>query len=221
MGFIEEGHFISVLDDTVEPFVRRYYFVIGREVSHYETTWHDLEPAGPALTSGVLLPGPYIVKDLEPTLENQLYQVIFGFKPQIYLYSYLPAEVIRKGIAKRPRATQAFPTVGHMIEHWSPYDAPSFFTEHRLLRPLTIWMGFAAYNPLPFTVAATDLKINFIINECILEHVGDDIDGNLTAAKTRFTETLEKLQKRVIPHKPLTLGPVRAPSVAPARPIRR
>lgn len=218
MGWLKEGYFISYEDDSEAPPRRRYWFVIGRELSHYECKWDDLKPAGEALTAGSFAPGPYIVADLEPTLKNQMFQVIFGFKPQIYLYTYLPSDLIRRGLPKRPRATSAFPTVGHLIEHWSPYDAPSFWTQHFMIRPLTYNLGFAAYNPFTYTIDEEEIFLNFIVNELQLEHIGDVVAGELQPAATRFTETLDKLTRRVIPHTPITLGPIRAPVTAPARP---
>ena len=46
----------------------------------------------------------------------------------------------------------------------------------------------------------------------ITERIGYEQNGVLTPMANRWKEVLEKLYKRVIPHRPITLMPVRAPA---------
>ena len=104
--------------------------------------------------------------------------------------------------------------VSHFEEYMSPFHEPSFITEHFLIRPEAIQMGFDAYNPQ--AIDLTDLRLNIFIAKLRTERVGTQTAGSLTATNERWEEVLNKLYKRTIPHKPLTITGVRAPAEAPA-----
>lgn len=195
-GWIPEGYFVSYMDRGT----RRYYFVNRREFSRIEHTFDEV----PATTAT----GPTTVNDLEITeTYTQLYQLIFGISHDFYTYVHLPVEEIRHGIAKRPQATAALREVGH-FEHWeSPWDDPDWCTEHFLQRPLTPFIAFSFYNPQDIAIKP---RLNFFINELELVHIGDETEGKLIPAESYYEDTLNKLYRKVIPHRPITLLAIKA-----------
>ena len=203
-GWLVEGHFISYEDPVDE--VVRYAFIKKREFAHYEYTWPE------AVEPGVLS-GTETVTNLEVTvIRKQVWQIIFGFKEKGRYYVHLPVDVDRHGIAKRAKPTLAFPTVAHYEEWMSPWDNPDWITEHFLIRPITPTIAFSYHNMNPVAVTP---RINFFINKCDLELLGYEKEGALYPAQDRYREILDKLYRRVVPHRPLSLMPVRAPAEAP------
>jgi len=89
---------------------------------------------------------------------------------------------------------------------------PSFITEHFMLRPETSRIAFSAYNPQDISVKP---YLRIMIAKLVTERLGTEQAGVLTPTHDRWRETLDKLYRRVIPHRPITLLPVRAPAVAP------
>ena len=195
-GWIQEGNFLSYLDRGI----RRYYFVKRRDFAHIE---HEFDAVDPLSATD-----PVTVSDLEITESyTQLWQLIFGISPDIYVYVWIPAEEARHGVAKRPLPSATLMEVGH-FEHWmSPWDEPDWCTEHFLQRPLAPLIAFSFYNPHDIAVKPT---LNFFVNKMELEHIGDEEDGKLTPAKDIYKETLDKLHRKVIPHRPITLTAVKA-----------
>lgn len=235
--WIAEGHFISVLS-TVDAGARKYFFVKSREFSHYEYEW--------AQTIGALsFDGPRTINNLENTAkaDTQIWQLIFGIDKQVYVYVHVPVDVDRHGVAKVPRQTAAFRTVGHYDGWMSPWMQPSWVTEHFLIRPDTPFIAVSCYNPQAITLTP---RLNFFINKLDLEKLGEEKEGLLIASdfpqlqynprsgaiasretgevskvteeqlkkQSRWMETLELLYRRRIPHRPVTLMPVRAPATA-------
>jgi hypothetical protein len=70
-------------------------------------------------------------------------------------------------------------------------------------------IAFSAYNPQDI-----DIKpwLNIFVNKMITERLGTEFEGVLTPTDVSYKEILEKLQKRLVPHRPITLMPVRAPA---------
>jgi len=208
-GWIKEGHFISYIRDGV------YFFehVQQRDWGHWEYDWP--EPIATVTESGPDVPALLeITKGYDKrTNTNHIWQVIFGIKGQIYLYVELPTDLHRHGIPKRPKPGTTQWTVSHFEEWMSPFHEPSFITEHFMLRPETLQMALSAYNPN--TISLTDVKLNFMLNKMITERVGTVQNGVLSPSSSRWTEALDKLYRRVIPCRPITLMPVRAPAEAP------
>jgi hypothetical protein len=208
-GWLREGYFISYMQDNV----RYYEHVLQCDFGHYVYTWPE-----------VILPltasGPFVPEELEitrgydvATNSNQIWQVIFGIKGQVYIYVELPTDIHRHGIPKVPKPGTAKWDVSHFEEWMSPFHEPSFITEHFMIRPLTFRIALSAYNPnmtwqLPV--------LNIFLNKIVTERLGYVQDGNMFPTYDRFRETLDKLYRRVIPHRPITLLPVRAPAEAPS-----
>ena len=74
-------------------------------------------------------------------------------------------------------------------------------------------IGFDAYNP--DSIADTDLRLNILIAKIGTERIGTSQAGVLIPTQERWTDVLEKLNRRVIPQRPITIMPVRAPAEAP------
>ena len=208
--WFKEGEFLSYQDEAV----RRYKMVLEREFARYVWTWP--ESVAPRVISG-----PHTVEDLETTKMahpgkavegGQIWQLIFGWDKQLYYYVHLPTDVDRHGVAKKPKPTVAFPTVAHYEPDMSPFQSPSFITEHFLARPITPLIALSCYNQQAITLRP---KVNFLINRLGLEDIGEEEKGKLTPAEDRFAELLDKLYRHVTPCRPISLLPVRAPAVAP------
>lgn len=196
-----EGHFLSFLYEKSQ---RKYYMVARRDIAHYEYEWAseiDSDEESGATT----------LSDLEATIPwTQIHQLIWGVRPQCYIYVSLPTDIERHGIPKRATHTSAYRTVAHFGMHDSPFDCPSWNTEHFMQRPINPYIAFNIYNKTEIPITPV---LNFWINKMELEHIGDEAaDGAQTPAKPKFAETLDRLCKRMIPHRPITLLPVRAPS---------
>jgi hypothetical protein len=204
-GWLREGYFISYTLDNA----RYYEHVIARDIAHYEYEWHETIPAGK-------MSGPRVPDYLVPTVgydkdtnQNQIWQMIFGIKGQVYIYIELPTDIHRHGLPKVPKPTTELPYVSHFEEWMSPYQEPSFITEHFMMKPGFDRIAFSAYNP-----GEIDIKpwLNIFINKMITERIGTEQNDILTPTSIKWKETLDKLSKRVIPHRPITLMPVRAPA---------
>lgn len=207
-GWIREGYFISF---QVEG-VWYYEYVMQRDFAHWEWDWFE------TIASGVES-GPYIPADLEitkgydeVTFTNQIWQMIWGMKGQVLLYVELPTDTHRHGIPKQPKPNSTNRRTSHFEEWMSPYDEPSFVTEHFLMRPDVDRINLSAYNP--HAEPETDLRINFFINKLKTERLGTGTCGEVTATRPCWQETLEKLYKRQIPCRPISLYPITAPAEA-------
>lgn len=210
-NWLREGQFISFLFEKSQ---RKYYMVKRRDLAHYEYEWDE------EITT-LTLSGPTTIGNLEVTNPwTTMHQLIFGIRPQCYVYVQLPTDVERHGLPKIPKSTPAMRTVAHFGMHDSPFDNPSWNTEHFMQRPINPLIAFSIYNKTPINITPT---FNFFVNKIELEHIGDEnADKSLQVAIlpgseppkpiTKFQDVLEKLTKRVIPHRPITLLPVRAPA---------
>jgi len=206
--WLKEGYYISYIKDGV----RFYEHIIARDLAHYEIDWfEDINPGAES--------GPHVYEPLEITKGydektnlNMIWQLIFGIKGQAYIYLELPTDTHRHGIPKVPKPSANMREVSHFEEWMSPFYEPSFITEHFMMREDLYNINWSAYNPEATVIR--DLRLNLFIAKMITERIGEESQGVVTASSTRWSEILDKLAKRVIPHRPLTLMPVRAPAVA-------
>lgn len=199
--FLREGHFLSFLYEASQ---RKYYQVKHRDIAHIEYTWGEN-------ISTLSESGPTTIADLEVTVPwTQLSQLIWGVTPQCYVYVQLPTDIERHGLPKRPKHTSNYYTVAHFGMHDSPFDNPSWLTEHFMQRPIDPYIAFTIYNKTPITITPI---MNFWVNKMEVEHIGDEeANGAQSPAKPKFADVLDKLCKRLIPCRPITLLPVRAPA---------
>ncbi len=201
-GFLVEGYFISYADGAL----RRYEFISHRELAHYEYTW-------PEIIAAAAFTGPFTIADLESTeTRTQIWQLIFGISHDVYIYTHIPTDKDRHGVAKIARQTSTMRTVGHFEEWMSPWDQPDWCTEHFLLRPITDRIAVSSYN---FQDISLKPKLNVFLNKCQLRHIGYEKEGKLFPDKAYYKETLEKLYRKQIIHRPITLKGVEAVAEAP------
>jgi len=207
--WLREGYFISYLMEGV----RYYEHIIQRDLGHWEYDW-------PETVHTTSESGPFVPTDLEitrgfdaTTYTNQMWQMIFGIKGQSLIYVELPTDIHRHGIPKVPKPSTAMRYTSHFEEYMSPFYEPSFLTEHFMIRPWNQQIAFSAYNP--DSIEDTNLRLNIFLAKLVTERIGEIQAGVQRPSAVRWNETLDKLYRRVIPHRPLTLLPVRAPAEAP------
>ena len=207
--WLREGYFISYLVEGV----RYYEHIVQRDLGHWEYDWPEtvesLEESGPFVPATL-----EITRGFDATTNtNRLWQMIFGIKGQCMIYVELPTDLHRHGIPKAPKPGSAMWYTSHFEEYMSPFIAPTFLTEHFMIRPWNQQIAFSAYNP--DAIDDTDLRLNIFLAKLATERIGTVQMGVKTPTAPRWTETLDKLYRRVIPHRPLTILPVRAPAEAP------
>lgn len=213
-GWLKEGHFLSFIRENVY----HYEHIVARDFAHYEYVWP--EDIAPLSTSG-----PFIPDDLEITKgydasnkSNQIWQIIFGIKGQIYIYVELPTDIHRHGLAKRAKPSSDLREVSHFEEYMSSFHEPTFLTEHFMMRPETFKIDFSAYNPQPL-ITMRNIRLNIMLAKLITQRIGTIQVSNGAVVQNpsndNYREILDKLYKRLVPCRPITLLPVRAPAEAP------
>jgi hypothetical protein len=207
--WIKPGHYISFLRDNI----RYYEHVVQRDFAHWEYDW-------PETVNATSTSGPYIPDDLEitrgyddRTFTNRIWQMIFGIKGQSLVYVELPTDLHRHGIPKDPKPSTNNRFTSHYEEYMSPFYSPSFLTEHFMIRPETQQIAFDAYNP--DATNDYDLRLNIMIAKLGTERIGTSQAGIVVPTQDRWNDVLDKLYRRIIPCRPITILPVRAPAEAP------
>lgn len=202
--WLKEGYFISfTLGGTTY-----YEHIVARDLAHWEYDW--FEPISPLTDSGPVVPDQLVLtKGYDPNTNlNQIWQMIFGIMGQVYIYIELPTDTHRHGIPKIPKPSSDEREISHFEEWMSPFYEPSFLTEHIMIRPNTDRIAFDAYNPHAISITP---KLNIFIAKMITERIGTERNGVLTPTSIRWKELLDRLHRRVVTFKPLTLLPVYAP----------
>ena len=215
--WLREGYFVSYRKENVTY----YEHIVSRDLAHYKYTW--FESISAATTSGPQVPSDLVMTigyDEGSTL-NRIWQMILGIKGQVYIYVELPTDIHRHGLPKKPKPDSTLREVSHFEEYMSPYFEPSFLTEHIMMKPGFDRINFSAYNPQTISITP---ELNVFIARCISERIGTERYGELRTVnvpgepemterlRIKWEETLEKLYRRQIPLRPLTLSPVRAPA---------
>ena len=181
-GWLEEGFFIRLA--TPEKGIKEFYFVDRTEPARYEYVW------GANIATDTE-DGPRNVEDLKPLATDRLYQVIFGIKTACYIYLNLPLNARMWGLDKRPIASSSLREVGYRTLEESPFQWPSFVTEFFLQKDGSYdYPGMYAYNPTERTLRP---RLNFLVNKMVIDKVTD-------------AAVLEKLERKLIPYRPITLG---------------
>jgi len=205
-----EGYYISYMRNGI----RYYEHILQRDLGHWEYDWPEIIEAGSES-------GPVFPDDLEVTRgynkdtnTNYIWQLIFGIKGQCYIYIELPTNTHRHGIPKIPKPSSSMRRVSHFTEWMSPFLEPSFLTEHFMMRPETQRIGIDAFNPCAIDLPGVIL--NFFLAKLVTERIGTVNRGELIPTDERWRDCLDKLYRRVIPQRPITILPVYAPEVATA-----
>lgn len=208
--WIKEGHFLSYVDTVEEGTPEKFVFVNARDFAHYEWEFGFPEVAVAERTvASLTVGGPYTVSELKPTRERQIFQIIYGVKPDVYFYQQLPEDMKRHGLPKRAWHSRALREIAHFTMQMSPFHRPSFITEFFLIKNVIDYVDFSVFNPLSITVTP---HMNFYFAKLGVENVGKvtktDAGVVQQPASDRWTETLDKLYRRLIIYKPITLMPV-------------
>ncbi len=203
--WLKEGYYVSYnMEGT-----RYYEHILMRDLAHYEYVWHEAIAA--ESTSGPIVP-PLLVLTKgydSKNNTNQIWQMIFGLKGQAFIYIELPTDLHRHGIPKAPKPSSDLREVSHFEEWMSPFYDPSFLTEHIMMRPITDRIALSAWNQHDIAITP---ELNIFIAKLVTERIGTERHGVLTPTSNRFKELLDRLHRRTIAHRPLTLMPVRAPA---------
>lgn len=177
-----EGHYIRLYDPTKEAYT--YYYITQREIADYVYTWPSSVPVNTESD-------PASIENLKPLSLNRLYQTIFGVSNGVLIYVDLPHGTRMRGTDKKPKASTDNREIGWIDHYKSPYRYPSFVTEFFLQKGGSYeYPILYAYNG---TKRALTPKLYFIQNKLIIDEIRDP-------------DTLEKLRKRQIPCRPITLG---------------
>lgn len=180
--WLEEGYFIRLYSPEFDT--KEFYYVNQTERARYQFNW-------PASVPSNTENGPQNVEDLKPLSINRLYQGIFGIQSACYIYLNLPLNTRLWGTDKKPIATSALREVGFCDQDESPFKRPTFVTEFFLMKDGSFdFPAFLAFNP---TERALTPQLNILLNKCVIEKVNEP-------------ETLDKLKKKMIPYRPITLG---------------
>lgn len=180
-GWLKQGYRIGIkYMNTPEKF----YFITNTKPARYVHKWSkDITLDN--------VSGPENITKLEPGRKEVLYQTIFGIKPNVYIYTNLPADTRLGGIAEEAEARSGFREIGAITQDMSIFDAPDFVTEMFLMKDTTQEYPFLyAYNPTNRTLRPS---LNFLINKCDLEEIKD-------------LSLIERMKRREIMYRPLVLG---------------
>lgn len=193
--FLKPGYFVQVQEpDTM---VKKFYSADQVEYARYVYRWQTSAGADDPVTPGQEN-GPKNVEDLKPLSLDHLFECVFGIRGPAYIYLNLPLETRLWGTAKKPIATSANRRIGYVTHEDTPWEDPTALSLFYLMKGGSFeFPSFTAYNP---------------INKSITPEL------NIQLVKTRIAEvtepeTLDKLQKKLIPYRPVVFGglaPVRS-----------
>lgn len=182
--WLSEGFYLRVYSPETGEFT--FFVVEQREPSIYVHKWSEKIATNEES-------GPEDLENLKPLNLNRLDQVIFGIKGGCLIYLNLPHETRRWGTDKKPKATSDLRELGYVDEETSPYDHPSFVTEFFLQKGGSFeYPHLYAYNPTPRTLKP---HIRFEINQMVIKKITEP-------------ELLDKLRRKVVTYRPITLGGV-------------
>lgn len=182
-----EGYFLKLYDPATREYT--YYIVTQRERAEYEYVWSE------AIASAAESGPETGLEDIEPLSTGRLYQTIFGIDVGVLIYVDFPQNTRRWGTDKKPKAASSNRYVGWIDNIMTPYRYPTFAAELFLLKGGSYEYPFLyGYNP---TSKALTPRLHFIQNKLELEVISED-------------ETLEKLEKNLIPSRFITLGGIPA-----------
>lgn len=177
-----EGYFLKLYDPGMKEYT--YYWVAQRERAEYVHTWSG------SITKDTES-GPEALENLKPLSTGRLYQTVFGVETACLIYVDFPQGTRRWGTDKKTTASSSNRYIGWIDQIMTPYDHPTFVAEMFLTKGGSYeYPNLYAYNPSGRSLTP---KLHFIQNRCDLEVIDD-------------VETMEKLDKKLIPYRFITLG---------------
>ena len=177
-----EGYFLKLYDPATKE--DTYYWVAQREKAEYVHNWSAVIDSGAES-------GPEELENLKPLALSRIYQTIFGIKTSCLIYVDFPQGTRRWGTDKKPKASSSNRYIGWLDHKMTPFDYPTFIAEIFLTKGGSFeYPNLYAYNPSARTLRP---ELHVIQNRCELDVIEDP-------------ETIEKLDKKLIPYRFVTLG---------------
>lgn len=182
--FLIEGDRFSIFNVNKPSEGEKFYFVKVSKQSKYVHKWSQDVSANNEN-------GPQNIDKLKPDRKDVYYQIIFGIRPNAYIYINIPPDTRLGGIAQEAVARTGFRETGAITQEMSPIRRPTFVTEMFLQRDSGFdFPALYAYNP---TNKAIRPEIEFRVNKIEPEPITDP-------------ETIDLMKKRRLVYRPVTLG---------------
>lgn len=187
-SFLVEGDRFSIKhintsnDKPAKP--EKFYFVDVAKPSKYTFKW----------TKDIVInseDGPQNIDKLKPGRTDVFYQVIFGIRPNAWIYINIPADTRLAGIAEESIARTGFREIGAITQDMSPFKSPDFVTEMILQKDTSYeFPALFGYNPTNKPIRP---EIEFRVNKIEPVEITDQ-------------ETIDMMKKKRLTYRPLTLG---------------
>lgn len=188
--WLQSGYYIRVYSDAERKF--KYYW-LREEENLPEYIFGQVAVDG--VSFGSVDAGDETgfieIEDLKPA-KNRLYQLLVGVRPAGRFYFEIPSGESIWGTDERPRASTTFRKVGGINQDISPFNNPSWVTEFFLMYNIVPHVNY--YNSTSIT---TKPEVRFIGKMFLIDDVETLPNGQ---------EILNKLVKREIPFRPITIG---------------
>ncbi len=193
--FLKPGFFVKLQDpDTSES---SFLSVESAEYARYVHRWQTSAGADDPIAAGAES-AEQSIENLKPMNMDYLYECVFGIRGPAYVYLNLPLETRLWGTGKKPIATSSNRRIGYLTQEESPWEEPTARSLFYLMKGGSFeYPSFTAYNPSSKSICP---ELDIHIMKALLKPVTEP-------------DTLEKLQKKLIPYRPVTFGglpPVRS-----------
>lgn len=182
--FLVEGDRFSIKNILAKRPVETFYFVTNAKQSKLPFRW----PKDVAVNTE---DGPQNITNLRPGRTDVFYQVVFGVRPNVWIYVNIPSDTRLGGLAEEAVARSTLREIGAITQEMSPIRSPDFVTEMMLQRDTSNeFPALYAYNPTNKPVRP---EIEFRVNKLEMEEITDP-------------ETLDLIKKRRLTSRPFILG---------------
>ncbi|MDI6814130.1 MAG: hypothetical protein QMD10_11425 [Desulfitobacteriaceae bacterium] len=175
--------YVGKLPAAYAPLKFAYLFLDAEEeIPNHVYTWSPL-------ASGGISGGVDVTKEvpIEVKMEGLIYQYFRGCRTMCRQYTSSPSGTKAMSPDVKSWDPKTAPDIGWLDEEKSPFEYPSVLSEIWILKDVKIEM--LAYNPTPIPLTP---QTNFI---------GKKFKYSLVTDR----DLLDKLEKRIIPSKPITL----------------
>lgn len=183
-AFLVEGDRFSVKNIQAKDQKEKFYFVDVAKQSKLPFRW----PKDVAINTE---DGPQNITNLKPGRDDVFYQVIFGIRPDAWIYINIPVDTRLGGVAEEAIARTTLREIGAITQDMSPIKSPDFVTEMLLQRGTSYeYPALFAYNP---TNKALRPELEFRINKVEPVEITDP-------------ETVDLMKKKRLTYRPFSLG---------------